>query len=162
MYYITLIIRSVDIPPYLHFLQVWLSSSYIMFQTLPVVSYAVAVGFFPAALALPQMHLMPNIGNGGEIGGVLPSPTTTATATSGYLYGPTSLLGEIATPASNNPSAQVGNYELVNGQEADSDLGLYLDFNSAENPQPLRGDGGQTDPGPRRSNLDDICQGDQG
>ena len=42
--------------------------------------------------------------------------------------------------------------ELVNGQEADADLGLYLDFNSAtppNGPQPIRGGLGGTDPGPR-------------
>lgn len=40
----------------------------------------------------------------------------------------------------------------MNGQEADAELGLYLDFNSAtfpNGPQPIRGDLGATDPGPR-------------
>lgn len=46
----------------------------------------------------------------------------------------------------------VADPELVNGQEADADLGLYLDFNSAtapNGPQPIRGELGSTDPGPR-------------
>lgn len=42
----------------------------------------------------------------------------------------------------------VGDYELVDGQKEDPDLGLYLDFTESENPQPIRGDEGATDPGP--------------
>ncbi|KAE8445328.1 hypothetical protein EG329_013566 [Mollisiaceae sp. DMI_Dod_QoI] len=84
------------------------------------------------------------------MGGVNP-PIPTVTTTSGSLYGPSSLLGEIAQPSpiSGGTSAFVSDVPLVNGQEADSELGLYLDFNSVENPQPIRGTGGQTDPGPR-------------
>ena len=79
-------------------------------------------------------------------------PSPTVTSASGSLYGPESLLGEVAKPSSlsGGDSAIVSNYPLVNGQEADKNLGLYLDFNSVENPQALRGDGGQTDPGPSR------------
>lgn len=117
----------------------------------------VAAGLVPTILAvptpMPQMSFTPNLGNDGPIGGVKvgPAPTTTATGFSGALYGDESLLGEVAAPSpvSGGNSAQVTNYELVNGQEADSTLGLYLNFNSVENPQPLRGSGGQTDPGPR-------------
>jgi hypothetical protein len=69
---------------------------------------------------------------------------------SGSLYGPQSLLGEIAQPSlvSGGDSAIVSNYPLADGQDADSNLGLYLDFNSVENPQPIGGSGEQTDPGP--------------
>lgn len=87
--------------------------------------------------------------NTGPVGGFT-APIPTATGTSGSLYGLDSLRGEIAqpSPVSGGDSAIVSNYPLVNGQEADSKLGLYLDFKSVENPQPLRGTGGQTDPGP--------------
>ena len=81
-------------------------------------------------------------------GVIIPSPISTGP--SGSLYGPSSLLGELSppSPVAGGDSALVSNYPLVNGQEVDSKLGLYLDFNSIENPQPLRGTGGQTDPGP--------------
>jgi len=98
------------------------------------------------AAPAPQMSYEENQ---TPIGGVtIPSPISSGT--SGSLYGPPSLLGENAppSPVSGGDSAIVSNYPLVNGQEADSKLGLYLDFNSVENPQPLRGTGGQTDPGP--------------
>ena len=39
-------------------------------------------------------------------------------------------------------------YELVKGQKEDADVGVYLDFEGVENPQPIRGSHGGTDPGP--------------
>lgn len=126
-----------------------------MFRLHSIFSAFVAAGLAPALLAAPapQMSLMPNVGNEGAVGGVdvTALPTTTAMAASGSLYGPHSLLGEIVAPSpvSGGNSAQVTNYELVNGQEADSDLGLYLNFASVEDPQPIRGTTGQTDSGPR-------------
>ncbi|GAB7362579.1 hypothetical protein MBLNU230_g2894t1 [Neophaeotheca triangularis] len=48
----------------------------------------------------------------------------------------------------------VGDYELVDGQKEDPDLGLYLDFTESENPQPIRGNEGATDPGPRNRAID--------
>ncbi|KAE9377949.1 Bicupin, oxalate decarboxylase/oxidase [Stipitochalara longipes BDJ] len=82
-------------------------------------------------------------------GVIIPSPISSRI--SGALYGSPSLLGKNspASPTSGGDSAIVSNYPLVIGQAADSKLGLYLDFNSVENPQPIRGTGGQTDPGPR-------------
>lgn len=109
----------------------------------------------PNALAVPapQRHVEPNIGSEGPVGGVDVNalPTATATGSSGSLRGGSNLLGEVApaSAVSGGNSAQVTNYELVNGQDADPKLGLYLDFAGTENPQPLRGNTGQTDPGPR-------------
>ncbi|KUJ15605.1 RmlC-like cupin [Mollisia scopiformis] len=120
-----------------------------MQQVVRMIGSLVAAGLFPAVMAAPAPQM--NYGeNTGAVGGVDP-PSPTVTTTSGSLYGPSDLLGEIAKPSpiSGGDSAFVSDAPLVNGQEADSDLGLYLDFNSVENPQPLRGTGGQTDPGPR-------------
>jgi hypothetical protein len=91
--------------------------------------------------------------NSGPVGGVN-APIPTVTVTAGDLRGPTDLQGGIASrpPVSGGDSAVVPDPELVNGQEADADLGLYLDFNSATSPngpQPIRGGLGGTDPGPR-------------
>lgn len=107
------------------------------------------VGLLPALLAAPA----PQVTSYGENPGPfarIDNPIPTQSTTSGSLYGPQSLLGEIAqlSPVSGGDSAIVSNYALVNGQDADSILGLYLDFNSVENPQPIRGREGQTDPGP--------------
>lgn len=89
--------------------------------------------------------------NSGSVGGVDP-PTPTVTAASGSLYGSEDLLGGIADDpdtSSKSESAVVENPEYVDGQDADANLGLYLDFNSVEAPQPQRGGYGGTDPGPR-------------
>lgn len=89
--------------------------------------------------------------NQGDVGGVAP-PIPTVTASSGSLYGDESLLsGNAQRPAtSGGDSAIVDDVELVNGQEASETLGLYLDFNSEEVPQPIRGSKGSTDPGPSK------------
>lgn len=128
----------------------------------------ITAGFLPFLLAAPapQMNVVPNLGNSEPVGGVTisPEPTATATITSGSLYGG-NLIGGVggpgvtelpATPVSAD-SAVVSNYQLVNGQEADLDLGLYLDFAGTANPQPIRGSGGQTDPGPREYHIPRSC-----
>lgn len=126
-----------------------------MLQTFRILGAVMATGFLPAlALPAPQMSYYEN---SGAVGGVTPTATATATATgvSGSLYGNEELLGGNAAPSpvQGGDSAIVSNYELVSGQEADTKLGLYLDFNSVEKPQPFRGSGGQTDPGPSKFNL---------
>lgn len=89
--------------------------------------------------------------NQGNVGGVEPQ-IATVTASSGSLYGDESLLsGNAQRPStSGGDSAVVDDVELVNGQEASEKLGLYLDFNSVDVPQPIRGSKGATDPGPSR------------
>ncbi|RDW61035.1 putative oxalate decarboxylase oxdD [Coleophoma cylindrospora] len=103
----------------------------------------------PTVLALPAPQLNYEE-NSGPVGGVDPETLPTVTTPSGSLYGNEQLLGEAArpSPVSGGDSAVVSEYPLVNGQLADSKLGLYLDFNSVEDPQPIRGTLGQTDPGP--------------
>lgn len=87
--------------------------------------------------------------NSGSVGGVDP-PIPTVTAPSGSLYGSEALLGGNAPePDTGAESAVVPNPQMVNGQDADAKLGLYLDFNSVDVPQPVRGGLGATDPGPR-------------
>jgi hypothetical protein len=124
-----------------------------MQQTLRMFSYFAFAGVIPAVFALPAPQIS-YAENTGPVAGITP-PIPTATADSGSLYGSPSLVGEIAqpAPASGGDSAVVSNFPLVNGQEAATDLGLYLDFNSVENPQPIRGTGGQTQPGPSKLNL---------
>ncbi|KAI1131221.1 Bicupin, oxalate decarboxylase/oxidase [Nemania abortiva] len=111
-----------------------------------------ASGLLPLVYGLPKPQLTYEE-NSGPVGGV-DAPFPTFTATAGQLRGSTNLQGGIAPrpPTSGGDSAVVADPELVNGQEADADLGLYLDFNSAKypnGPQPIRGSAGSTDPGPR-------------
>ncbi|RDW92947.1 putative oxalate decarboxylase [Aspergillus mulundensis] len=47
-------------------------------------------------------------------------------------------------------------YTLAVGQKEDADLGVYLDFTNVENPQPIRGSKGGTDPGPRTTEFDRL------
>jgi hypothetical protein len=125
-------------------------NSVTMQQVTRMFNALLAAGLLPTVLAAPAPQM--DYGeNSGPVGGIDP-PIPTVTAASGSLYGPESLLGEIAqpSPVAGGDSAIVSNFPLVNGQEADSDLGLYLDFNSVENPQPIRGEGGQTDPSPSK------------
>lgn len=68
---------------------------------------------------------------------------------SGDPYGSEEFLGPDNNPVNPADSAIVSNYNLVPGQTEDANLGLYLDLEAAENPQPIRGTGGGTDPGPR-------------
>lgn len=77
----------------------------------------------------------------------------------GSLRGPTSLAGyNPAFPVNTElpaviPADQV---QLVENQEADSDLGLYLDLTEVDVPQPIRGGGKKapTDPGPRNIEIE--------
>ncbi|KAJ4367792.1 hypothetical protein N0V85_009128 [Neurospora sp. IMI 360204] len=68
----------------------------------------------------------------------LQSPTTTGRT--GSLRGGTNLLGA----NSPQPDLDTANPQSVNGQDANADLGLYLDFNGAKPPQPNRGGRGGT------------------
>ena len=135
-------------------------SAVTMQQAIHIFSSLAAAGLLPAVLAIPAPP-MSYEGETGPVAGVSP-PIPTATGFSGSLYGDESLLGEVAKPSPvfGGDWAIVSDYALANGQEAGLDLGLYLDFNSVEIPQPIRGTGGQTQPGPSKSitNTEVIAQ----
>ncbi|PQE21671.1 oxalate decarboxylase protein [Rutstroemia sp. NJR-2017a WRK4] len=48
------------------------------------------------------------------------------------------------------------NYDLAPGQTDGATVGPYLDFDNVENPQPMRGTKGGTDPGPRTEVIDRL------
>ncbi|KAA8571491.1 hypothetical protein MFRU_026g01000 [Monilinia fructicola] len=110
-----------------------------------------AAGLVPVVLAAPAPLPQMIYGEQSVAVGGVSAPAPTVTAPTGSLYGDESLLGEVAkaSPVSGGDSAIVSNYPFVHGQKADADLGLYLDFNAIENPQPIRGSVGETDPGPQ-------------
>lgn len=127
-------------------------SGIYIFKMMKFMKVVVAAGFVPAVLSVPtpQMSLTPNLGTNDDIAGIDLS-SYPPTETSGSLYGDSQLLGGNAAPSpiSGGSPAIETNYQLVNGQEADADLGLYLDLSSVPNPQPIRGSDGSTDSGPR-------------
>lgn len=68
----------------------------------------------------------------------------------GNLLGGKSLLGVGDYSATPSIPGTTATGSLVAGQTASASLGLYLDFTQAQAPQPIRGENGGTDPGPRR------------
>ena len=94
----------------------------------------------------------------GSVGGINP-PIPTVSAPSGSLIGDSSLLGGNAKlPDTSKDSAEPGESKLVlvTGENADADLGIFLDFESVEEPEPIRGNFGQTDTGPRTFNYEKL------
>jgi hypothetical protein len=73
-----------------------------------------------------------------------------ATASSNPLRGGENLIGYSPTNTISNENTETISYQLAPGQTDAADLGVYLDFDDIENPQPIRGDTGGTDPGPRK------------
>ncbi|KAF4781989.1 oxalate decarboxylase family bicupin [Colletotrichum scovillei] len=113
--------------------------------------------------ALPQSYAVPapQMGDYGEnkgpVGGVDP-PIPTVTTPTGSLRGDSSLLGgNAARPdPETGGSANVDDVTLVPGQEADGKLGLYLNFDGVDVPQPIRGGLGSPDPGPRTYDYEKL------
>ncbi|EMC96323.1 hypothetical protein BAUCODRAFT_107856 [Baudoinia panamericana UAMH 10762] len=104
--------------------------------------------------------------NGPEIDNSnIPYAAVGPVGSSGDVYGDESLLGNAGDSASATvlgpgvpyatgaASNYVGDYTLAPGQTADADEGPYLDFSSNPNPQPIRGQNGATDPGPRNEAI---------
>ena len=67
----------------------------------------------------------------------------------GTLTGSLGLVGPDGNLVNPADTAVVSDYVLVPGQSSSADNGLFLDFTSTPNPQPIRGQYGGTDPGPR-------------
>ena len=106
-----------------------------LFGTCLIATLVPAIAAAPAGAALPL-----SVPTGQIIG---------PPGSSGSVYGSEEFLGPNGNPVDPADSAIVTNHGLVPGQTADADLGLYLNLGEAKNPQPIRGSGGGTDPGPR-------------
>lgn len=78
---------------------------------------------------------------------------------SGALRGGEDLLGAGGEPINPADTAIVSNPQLVPGQKDTSTLGVYLDFEDVDQPQPVRGSRGGTDPGHRKKSLMSPKQG---
>jgi hypothetical protein len=84
------------------------------------------------------------------------APTARDSAGNPPLRGSEDLLGYSASNKLSPHSTEDIKYTLASGQKDDADLGVYLDFETVDNPQPIRGELGGTDPGPRKS-LGILC-----
>lgn len=71
------------------------------------------------------------------------------------LRGSQSLIGYSESNTITEKSTEGIKYTLVPGQKDDADDGIYFDFETADNPQPIRGSTGGTDPGPSMSTCPD-------
>lgn len=65
------------------------------------------------------------------------------------LRGSLSLQGHIPNEVDSANSAVVSPYEMAPGQDADASLGIPFTWENTDEPQPIRGDYGATDPGPQ-------------
>lgn len=76
----------------------------------------------------------------------------------GTLRGSSSLLGVVNDELEHQNEGEVSSslYKLAPGQEENADLGTPFSFDSVKNPQPIRGDLGGTDPGPRTLEYDRL------
>ena len=80
-------------------------------------------------------------------------PSIRPRGATGSIYGPETLLGPDGNPVNPADTTAISDYQLVPGQDEDQNVGLYLDFTNAINPQPIRDMSGGTDPGPRKYSL---------
>ncbi|KAJ9223914.1 hypothetical protein DTO027B5_493 [Paecilomyces variotii] len=80
----------------------------------------------------------------------------TGTGTNPPLRGSEDLLGYSPSNTLNDENTDNIQYTPVPGQNEDAKVAPYLDFENSENPQPIRGDTGGTDPGPRNYYYDRI------
>lgn len=64
------------------------------------------------------------------------------------LRGSESLVGYSSSNKVTSSSPPEIKYTLLPGQKEDPKVGSYLDFQTADNPQPIRGSTGSDDPGP--------------
>ncbi|KAH8692105.1 putative oxalate decarboxylase [Talaromyces proteolyticus] len=70
--------------------------------------------------------------------------------------GGSGLVGYSPTNTISNENTETISYQFAPGQTQDADIGAYLDFSAVANPQPIRGELGGTDPGPRNLNYAKI------
>ncbi|WQF77516.1 Putative rmlC-like cupin domain superfamily, rmlC-like jelly roll protein [Colletotrichum destructivum] len=115
------------------------------------------LGALPKGFAVPAPQMGDYGENKGPVGGVAP-PIPSVTAPTGNLRGDAGLLGGNAPrpDPDTSDSAIVDDVQLVPGQQADGKLGLYLNFDGVDAPQPIRGKLGSPDPGPRTNAYEKL------
>jgi hypothetical protein len=100
--------------------------------------------------ALLSLAIFP-IANGAPAAISSASAPSASASNNDPLRGSEALLGYSAENVFSPENTADVPYQPVEGQNDDAIDGFYLDFESIENPQPIRGSKGATDPGPRKS-----------
>ncbi|EED13345.1 oxalate decarboxylase, putative [Talaromyces stipitatus ATCC 10500] len=90
-----------------------------------------------------------------SIKAALAAPAAPSAATN-PLRGDENLIGYSSTNTISNENTETISYQLAPGQTEAAIVGLYLDFDDVEDPQPLRGDKGGTNPGPRNTEMNKM------
>lgn len=112
--------------------------------------------FFTAISIFTTIRAAPQINNNDILGTPIPAVGATGNSyATNTLLGPAESVASVTSvqaAATLNPSA----WSLVPNQNASATEGLILDFTEVENPQPIRGENGATDPGPRQYAYDRL------
>lgn len=115
-----------------------------------------AASLIPVINAAPAIQKRATAGTGNALYvDIPPDQSPGPPGAQGSLYGSESLTGPDGNPVNSADVATVpvSDYTLVPGQDENADLGLYLDLSKSQDPQPIRGTNGGTDPGPRTRKM---------
>lgn len=122
-----------------------------------VAAFAPAALFALHAWAAPVPQNIEGVPAGPEINNAnIPGEAVGPVGAEGDRYGSESLLGPGGDADYPGPTTTDIAYTPVANQAANPTLGLILDFSQVENPQPIRGSNGASDPGPHNSVYDRI------
>lgn len=116
------------------------------------------VAFFALrAWAAPMPQNIAGVPAGPEINNAnIPGESVGPVGAQGDIYGSESLLGTGNDGDFPGPTSTDVPYTPVANQDANPTLGMILDFSHVENPQPIRGSNGASDPGPHTSAYEQI------
>ena len=127
---------------------------------------SLAFVFIPAVLGVPtpqgQGEQVKSDDVPGEVNNAaIPGEPVPPVGASGNIYptnsvlGPQDFLAMASSTAGSAATLAPDSYSLMANQQASASQGLILDFSNAENPQPIRGSNGATNPGPSMSRSPD-------
>lgn len=112
----------------------------------------ISIAALSVATPIDKRQINNNDVPGTPVGPVGASGDLYATAT---LIGPAQSIGSISS-AGAAATLPADSWYLVTNQDAAADNGMILDFEDVENPQPIRGENGFTDAGPRTRPYDRL------
>ena len=107
------------------------------------------MGFNALSGVLLSLAILP-IANGAPAAVPSASAPSSSDSNNPPLRGSEDLLGYSSSNTFTAEDPAEVPYQPVPGQDQDANYGFYLDFESEDRPQPIRGSKGATDPGPRK------------
>jgi oxalate decarboxylase family bicupin protein len=122
-------------------------------------SFISCVRILSLASCLQAIYALPAPQSSSSAPGVWAGPAGDDESNTGLpLRGSSTLLGQIPDEVNPTDSGDVpqSSYQLAPGQGAAADIGIPFIFKDTLNPQPIRGDLGATDPGPRTYGYDRL------